>query len=64
MRIDRKKLAFLMFEKEMTTKDLHNKCGVSRQTLCYIRNGKSCALATAVKIAAALGVEVTELLED
>ena len=64
MRIDRKKLAFLMFEKEMTTTDLHNKCGVSRQTLCYIRNGKSCSDATGRKIAAALGVPVTDILED
>ncbi len=64
MRIDRKKLAFLMFEKELSTKDLSDKCGVSRQTLCYIRNGKSCSSATGKKIAAALEVPVTSILED
>lgn len=64
MRINRIKLALLMFEKEMTTTDLSKKCGVSRQTLCYVRNGKSCSVATGRKIANALGVEVTDLLED
>ena len=64
MRINRIKLALLMLEKEMTTTKLSEECGVSRQTLCYIRNGKSCADVTGLKIANALGVEVTDLLED
>ena len=64
MRIDRKKLAFLMFEKELSIKDLSDKCGVSRQTLGYIRNGKSCSGDTSKKIAAALGVPVTDILEE
>ena len=64
MRIDRKKLILLMLEKEMTTVALSNKSGVSRQTLCYIRNGKRCSDLTGYKIAHALGVEVKDLLED
>ena len=64
MRIDRKKLAFLMFEKELSVKNLAIKCGVSRQTLGYIRNGKSCSDAVGQKIAHALGVDVKDLIEE
>lgn len=37
---------------------------ISRTNLSSIVNGKSCRTDTALKIAKALGVDVTELLED
>jgi DNA-binding Xre family transcriptional regulator len=53
-----------MLEKEMTTVALSEKSGVSRQTLCYIRNGKRCSDVTGYKIAHALGVDVKDLIEE
>ena len=64
MRIDRKKLVIQMLEKEMTTVALSEKSGVSRQTLCCIRNGKRCSDVTGYKIAHALGVDVKDLIEE
>ena len=64
MRIDRKKLAILMIQKGVTSKSLSEKSGVSKSSICYIRNGKSCRDDIGQKIAAALAVDVTEILED
>jgi len=38
--------------------------GVSRATLSYINNGKTCRHDVAYKIAEALDVDVTELIEE
>lgn len=64
MRIDRIKLAILLVKRDWNTEELAKASGVCRQTVSYIKNGKSCKDTTAVKIANALGVEVTELLEN
>ena len=64
MRICKKKLTLVMIDKQMTAKSLAEKSGVSRQTISNVKNGKSCIDAVGNAIAAALGVEVTELLED
>lgn len=63
MRIDRKKLHVLMFDKEITSVALAQKSGVSRATICCVRSGKSCSDEVGRKIAKALGVDVNELLE-
>lgn len=63
MRIDRVKLVAELTRRDMTQKDLANKTGVSRATINYIKGGKSCSDEVGHKIAAALNVKVTDLIE-
>lgn len=64
MRIDCVKLVTELTKKHMTQIDLASKAGVSRNTISSIKNGKSCSDVVGIKIAKALGCEVTDLLED
>ena len=64
MRIDRGKMAGLLARQDMQLKELSALSGVCLQTLSLVRNGKSCREDTACRIAAALGVDVTELMGD
>lgn len=64
MRIDTIKLAVEMVKRDWSTEELSKESGLSRATVSNIKNGKSCKDTTAVKLANALGVEVTDLLED
>ena len=64
MRINKIKLCIALAKRDWTMEQLSKECKVSRQTISNIKNGKSCPFLTAVKIAEALGVEVTDLLED
>lgn len=50
--------------KEFTQKELAEKAGVSRSTISYIKSGKSCIDAVGQAIAKALGIDVTEILEN
>lgn len=63
MRIDRKKLKIALIEKDMSQKELSKRSGVARATISYIVNGKSCSDEVGQKIAAALGVDVTDIIE-
>ncbi len=63
MRIDRIKLVTELIKQEMTQKQLAEKAGVSRVTVNGIKSGRSCSDETAGKIAKALGVDVTEIIE-
>lgn len=63
MRLDRKKLVCAMIDADMNTKQLAEKAGVARATACSIKNGKSCNYDTAEKLANALCISVTELIE-
>lgn len=63
MRLNRKKFACAMIDADLNTKQLAEKAGVSRATTCSIKNGKSCSYDTVVKLASALGVDVTEIIE-
>lgn len=63
MRIDRVKLVAELTRRDMTQKDLANKTGVSRATINYIKGGKSCSDEVGHKIAAALNVKVTDIIE-
>ncbi len=63
MRIDRVKLVAELTRRDMTQKDLANKTGVSRATINYIKGGKCCSNEVGNKIAAALGVDVTDIIE-
>lgn len=64
MRIDRVKLVAELTKRDMTQKRLSELSGVSRATLNYVKNGKRCSDEVGRKIAKALGVDVTEILED
>ena len=62
MRIDRVKFAAALARADMTTVKLSKKTGISRGTISVVKGGKSCKEETARKIAAGLGVDVSELL--
>lgn len=63
MKINVLKMQILMGEQNMNIKKLAEKSKVSRQTISYIKSGKSCSPPVVCKIAKALGVEVYEILE-
>lgn len=64
MRINRIKFITELAKKDMTLKKLSATCGVSPQTLSYIKQGKGCSDKTGISIANALGVDVADILED
>ena len=63
MRIDRVKLIAEMARQDVTSIRLAEAAGVSRVTVSALRCGKTCTAETAGKIARALGVDVTEIME-
>lgn len=64
MRIDRRKLIITMLDNNINQKQLAELTGVSRATINNVKNGRSCSDATAHKIAKALNVDVTEIIEQ
>ena len=64
IRIDRIKLITELEKRDMTQKRLAELSGVSRATIKYIKGGKRCTDEVGQKIAKALGVDVTEIIED
>ncbi len=62
MRIDRVKLVSELARQDMTQKRLAELAGVSRATISYIKCGKCCTDEVGLKIAQALGVDVTEIV--
>lgn len=63
MRINRKKLAVLLIDKDMKVAQLVEKSGLARCTVSAVRGGKSCSPETARKLAKALGVDPEEIIE-
>lgn len=63
MRLDKAKVSLIMAEQDLYQKDLAEKAEMSRGNLSTIINGKNCQPRTAFKIAKALGVDVTEIIE-
>lgn len=63
MRIDRIKLVAELTRRDMTQKRLSELSGVSRTTINYIKNGKSCTDEIGQKIASALGVDIAKIKE-
>jgi len=57
-------LELLAARKGMKLSQLADKAGLCRQNLSTIKRRGTCTALTAVKIAAALGVDVTEIIED
>ena len=64
MRLCKTKMEIIMAKHDMYQKDLADKVGMSRGNLSTLINGKNCQARTAFKIADALEVDVTEILED
>lgn len=64
MRIDRYKLINELMRQEMTQKKLAELAGISRASVNYIKNGKSCSDEVGHKIADALKVPLENLLEN
>lgn len=64
MRINRIKLITEIEKQDMTQKRLAELPGVSRAAINYIKGGKRCTDEVGRKIAKALGVTTTELIED
>lgn len=64
MRIDRVKLIAEMARRDVTSTRLAEAAGVSRVTVSALRCGKTCTAETAGKIARALGVDVSEIMEE
>ena len=63
MRLNKEKVSLIMAEQDLYQKDLSEKAKMSRGNLSTIINGKNCQPRTAYKIAKALGVDVTAILE-
>lgn len=63
MRIDRAKFAAALVRADLTCKELATRTGISRATVTGVKTGKSCRQETAERLAAELGVSVSELAE-
>jgi len=64
MRIDKRKLDIALARKHWNQRDLRNNAIVSAQTILNLNKGKSVLPATVGKIAAALGVDVTDIVDE
>lgn len=64
VRIDRIKLVTELAKRDWLIKDVAKRAGLSRATVGNVRHGKSCSPETGAAIAAALGMELAELLEE
>ena len=64
MRINRKKLIIAMLDNDQTVIQLAKASGVSRVTISNVKCGKSSSNATAEKIAKALNVPVSDIIEN
>ena len=65
MHINKSKLSLAMLNANIdTSKSLSEKSGVSTNTLSRISNGSAAKIDTVRKLALALDIDVTEILED
>lgn len=64
MRIDRVAFAANMARKDINMKILASRTGLSRSTVTAVKSGKTCSEETGRKIAAALGVDVEQLIAE
>ena len=64
MKVDKRKLDIAMARAQLNRGDLAKKAGMSVQALCNVMQRKNCRPGTIGKIADALGVDVTEIIED
>ena len=64
MNISKRKIEAIQARKQLTQAAVADSVGVTRQALSKALRRGNCTPITAGKIAAALGVDVTELMED
>ena len=64
MFINKESLNLALAKQQMNPYEVCRKAGISYETFRKIRNGKKCKPATIGKIAAALGVDVREIIES
>ncbi len=64
MRISRDKINICMARKKMTVQALANAYGVSRTRINVLLNQREVSTVSAGRMASALGVDVTEILEN
>lgn len=64
MKLSREKIDLFMAKKAWDAPDLANAYGATRQRINNILNARQVRPKTAGKLAQALGVDVTEILED
>ena len=64
MKVSKSKLNIALARKQWNQRDLRDNAVVSSQTILNINKGKSVMPSTAGKIAAALGVDVSEILKE
>lgn len=63
MTADKMKLQIAMARAKMGIEDIAERASMPKVTVCKVINGKSVLPATLGKVASALGVDVTELLD-
>lgn len=63
MRLDRIKLNAARLRADLKQKEIVKMTGLSHNTVTSVFGGKSCSEATAIKIADALGVKLSEIRE-
>ncbi len=63
MKISANRIETILAERRMTKADLANGCGVSRQNISTIIRRGTCEPKTAGKLAAGLGVAVSDIIE-
>ncbi|WP_243416932.1 helix-turn-helix domain-containing protein [Pseudoflavonifractor capillosus] len=64
MRVDRVKFATELAKADMNIKQLAERAGLSRVTITSVKGGKSCSKTTAEKLAAGLGVQVQDIVQE
>ena len=64
MHIDCEKFAVMLVRKSITAKKVAEKAGISNTSIYNIKKGLRCSDEMGHKIAAALGVEVSEIMEN
>ena len=64
MKLSREKINICMARKQMTVKELAKTYGVSRNRINIILNQREVSVVSAGRMATALGVDVTEIIEQ
>lgn len=63
MQVSKTKVDIILAQKGLNQTELSENIGINRARLSAIVNGKSCRPSTITKIAKALGVNVTEIID-
>lgn len=64
MKINTRKILFIIAEQGLTKAELAERCGIARQYISTIMGRGTCEPATAGKLANGLGVPVAEIVKE